>query len=116
MVLGKRFFPVNFHNRKPFFNQPTGVALRNLAEIYISDGYSNFFVHKFSPKGESLKTWGGIGNGPGQFLTVHKLGIDHLGRVYVCARPTDRIQIFTSEGEYISCWTDFVWPMDVFIE
>ena len=41
----------------PPFNRPTGVALSPSGEIYVSDGYGNARVHKFSPDG-TLRTTG----------------------------------------------------------
>jgi sugar lactone lactonase YvrE len=73
-------------------------------------------VHKFSPDGKLLKTWGGFGNGSGQFALPHKLDIDRHGTVYVCDRNNDRIQMFNSDGEFISMWTDFHFPHDIYID
>jgi len=115
MTLGKRDWAEPTHHGAPF-NMPTGLALGRSGEMFISDGYGNSFVHKFSPEGKLIKTWGGHGSGPGQFVTVHNIATDRCGNVYVCDRQNDRIQKFTSEGEYLSTWTGFHWPMDAYVD
>lgn len=49
------------------FNMPTGVAQGPDGDIYVSDGYGNAAVHRFSPEGALLRTWGAPGNAPGEF-------------------------------------------------
>jgi len=98
------------------FNQPTGIALGPSGELFVSDGYANFLVHKFSPDGELLKTWGAPGTGPGQFALPHNIGVDRHGTVYVCDRENDRIQLFDSEGEFVTMWTELRYPSDVYID
>ena len=86
------------------FNLPAGIALNPAGEIFISDGYANCRVHKFSPDGKLLLSWGEPGNGPGQFNLPHGVWIDKHGRVLVADRENDRVQVFTQDGEYISTW------------
>ena len=42
----------------PPFNYPTGIALSPEGELYVSDGYGNARVHKFTADGELLLSWG----------------------------------------------------------
>lgn len=112
---GKRFEPSSVFFRRPF-NMPTGVTLGPSGDMYVSDGYGNSVVHKFSPEGKLLKTWGGPGNGPGQFNIPHAVAVDRHGNVYVCDRMNDRIQKFTAEGEHIDTWPDVVFPMDIHLD
>ena len=88
------------------FNRPTNVAIGPKGDIYITDGYGNARVHVFSAKGELKRSWGEPGNGPGQFHLPHGIACDKEGRVYVCDREADRIQIFSPDGEYMSEWKD----------
>lgn len=115
MTLGTRFRAMPIMLRAPF-NQPTGVVLGPEGEMFVTDGYGNFLVHKFSPEGKLLKTWGEHGSGPGQFELPHKLDIDKYGRFYICDRNNDRIQIFDLDGEFIDMWTDCHWPQDISID
>jgi sugar lactone lactonase YvrE len=90
----------------PPFNRPTNVAIGAKGQIYITDGYGNARVHIFSPKGELVRSWGEPGSGPGQFHLPHGIAVDAEGKVYVCDREADRIQIFSPDGEFLSEWTD----------
>lgn len=101
--------------QKPF-NHPTDIAISKANEIYVSDGYGNACIHKFSPEGELLFSWGKPGSGPGEFHTPHGIWVDDQDRVYVVDRDNNRIQIFNSEGKYITEWRDFFHPMDIFAD
>lgn len=90
----------------PPFNRPTAVALSSSGEIFVSDGYGNARVHKFSPQGTLLFSWGEPGTGPGQFRQPHAIRIDREDRVWVCDRDNSRIQIFNERGEFLSEWAD----------
>ena len=103
-------------NAGPPFNRPTSLALAPTGEIYVSDGYGNSRVHKFSADDELLFSWGEPGTGPGQFSIVHTVRVDSKGTVYVADRAHDRIQLFTPEGEYITSWTDFHRPCGMFFD
>ena len=46
----------------PPFHHPTDVSASPTGEIYVSDGYRNSRVHKYSPDGTLLKSWGEPGN------------------------------------------------------
>jgi DNA-binding beta-propeller fold protein YncE len=90
----------------PPFNRPTNVAIGPKGDIYISDGYGNARVHMFSPSGQLKRSWGEPGNGPGQFRLPHGIAVAADGRVFVCDREIDRIQIFTPDGDFLEQWTD----------
>ena len=49
------------------FNRCTHTALSPQGEIYVSDGYQNARVHKYTPDGKLMFSWGEPGTGPGQF-------------------------------------------------
>ena len=89
----------------PPFNYPTNVALSPEGDIYVSDGYGNARIHRFSPDGRLLHSWGQPGAGPGQFNVPHGIAIDRQGIVLVADRENSRIQRFTPDGEFIDEWT-----------
>ena len=99
----------------PPFNSPTNVAVAPTNEIYISDGYGNCRVHRFSERGELIESWGEPGRGAGEFRTPHGIFVDATGVVYVTDRENDRIQRFTLAGEFIDEWGDSRRPDDVFV-
>ncbi|HEY7424423.1 MAG TPA: peptidyl-alpha-hydroxyglycine alpha-amidating lyase family protein [Gemmataceae bacterium] len=100
----------------PPFHYPTNLAVSTEGELYVSDGYGNARVHKFSPDGRLLFSWGEPGNGPGQFHLPHGIAVDRQGTVYVADRENSRIQLFTSDGAYLSEWTDVARPCQVFLD
>jgi streptogramin lyase len=95
------------------FNRPTNIAVGPRGDLYVSDGYGNCRVHQFSPTGTLKRSWGVPGDGPGQFLLPHGIAVAADGRVFVCDRENDRIQIFSPDGEYLSEWTDTRRPTHV---
>jgi DNA-binding beta-propeller fold protein YncE len=96
------------------FNHPAGVAIASDGDIYVSDGYANAAIHRFSADGELKGSWGRPGRGPGEFVTPHSIWIDQTDRVLVVDRENDRVQFFTREGDYLDAWTDFYHPMDIY--
>ncbi len=100
----------------PPFNFPTNLALSPGGELYVADGYGNARVHKFSPDGQLLLSWGAPGDAPGQFHVPHGIAIDRAGIVYVADRENSRIQRFDAGGRYLDQWTDVARPCEVFID
>ena len=98
------------------FNQPTNAALSPSGDLFITDGYGNSRVHKFSPDSRLLLSWGDFGNSLGQFNIPHGVWIDEEDRVMVADRENNRIEIFTGEGKYVNQWTDFRKPCSVFMD
>jgi hypothetical protein len=96
------------------FNSPSGVAIAANGDIYVSDGYGNHRVHHFSPQGKLLNSWGKSGTGPGEFTLLHKVGIDSKGRIYICDRENNRIQVFDPSGKYLTEWKDVAGPGDTY--
>jgi peptidylamidoglycolate lyase len=86
------------------FNKPTDVAVANDGSFYVSDGYGNSRVAKFSPEGRLLLEWGTKGTGPGQFDLPHGITLDASGKVYVADRSNARVEVFDSNGKYLAEW------------
>ncbi len=92
------------------FNRPADVAFDREGSIYVADGYGNSRVVKFDREGRFVKSWGKYGSGPGEFILPHSIVIDDAGRVYVGDRENMRIQIFDTEGKYLTEWKDIGYP------
>jgi len=92
------------------FNVPTKVATSRSGDIFISDGYGNARVHRFSADGKLIKSWGEPGTGPGQFNLPHGIAVDDSDNVYVADRENERIQVFDVEGNLKSIWTNIYRP------
>ena len=96
------------------FNMCCAVAVSDSGEIFVADGYGNSRVHKFSPQGELLMSWGEPGKGgPGEFHLPHGITIDRHGRLLVCDRENNRIQIYDQDGNYLDMWTGFLQPTSI---
>jgi DNA-binding beta-propeller fold protein YncE len=90
------------------FNKPTDVAFGERGEFYVTDGYGNTRVLKFSPSGALVGQWGTAGKEPGQFNTPHAIVRDPAaGRLIVGDRENDRIQVFDAEGNLLDVWPGF---------
>lgn len=100
----------------PPFHYPTNLALSPAGEMYVSDGYGNARMHKFSADGKFLFSWGEPGTGPGQFQVPHGVAVDQDGIVYVADRENSRIQLFSPDGRYLDEWTDVARPCQIYID
>jgi DNA-binding beta-propeller fold protein YncE len=99
LTIGDAGKPSAFMSGKPFC-RCTHSALSPGGDIYVSDGYHNACVHKFSPDGKLIKSWGGPGTAPGEFNLPHNIACDADGWVYVADRENSRVQIFDGNGRY----------------
>ena len=95
------------------FNHPTEMIAHPNGDIYVTDGYRNARVHRFTKDGKLVKSWGSPGHGPGQFHLPHSIAFDPEGKLYVADRANKRIQIFTPEGDYLGKWTEMGGPNDI---
>jgi DNA-binding beta-propeller fold protein YncE len=87
------------------FNRPTDIGFAPNGDFYVTDGYGNSRVVKFSREGKYLLAWGKAGTGPGEFNTPHSVVVDSKGIVYVSDRENNRIQIFDPNGKFLRQWT-----------
>jgi DNA-binding beta-propeller fold protein YncE len=87
------------------FNRPTDVGFAPGGDFYVTDGYGNSRVVKFTREGKFIKAWGTSGAGPSQFNTPHAVVVDSKGVLYVSDRENNRIQIFDGEGRFLRQWT-----------
>ena len=85
--------------------------------MYVSDWYRNARVHRFTYDGQLKASWGEPGkSGPNQFHLPHSLIVDKDGKIYVCDRENHRIQVFSSDGEFLDMWNDIKRPMDTSVD
>lgn len=99
------------------FNLPTDVAFAPDGDLFISDGYGNCEVHKFTAEGKYLFSWGAPGNGPGQFNLPHGVWLDRKGHLLLADRENDRVQVFSQSGEFLSVWpTELIGPAIFYVD
>jgi hypothetical protein len=102
------------------FGRPAKISFNMTGdEAYISDGYLNKRVAVIDANtGEVKRFWGAYGNEPSdegtgrydpnaeliqQFRTpVHCAEPSEDGLIYVCDRPNDRLQVFQTDGTYVT--------------
>ena len=101
------------------FNQPPDVAIAPNGDIFVSDGHQgcncSSRIVKFSKDGKFIKAFGQKGTGPGDLQDPHCLAFDSKGRLFVCDRRNDRVEIFDQDGKYVDAWSQFGRPSGLFI-
>ena len=95
------------------FNYPSELVPSPSGELYVSDGYRNSRVHRFTSEGQLIQSWGEPGKSEANhFHLPHSLIIDS-DRVIVCDRENHRIQLFSLDGGFLGFWNDIKRPMDI---
>jgi len=86
------------------FYGPRRIAIGPDDSIYVVDQGRTRIV-KFSPRGQVLATWGSDGSGGGQFADHTSVAVDpRTNKVYVADPINKRIQVFDSDGKFLTKW------------
>ncbi|MBX3252722.1 MAG: hypothetical protein KF862_01175 [Chitinophagaceae bacterium] len=88
------------------FNKPTDIAITKDGSFYVSDGYGNSRVIKFSATGKYLFEWGKKGDKKGEFNIPHGITLDENENVYVADRENNRVQVFDPNGKFLKQFAD----------
>lgn len=104
-----------------YFFTPNDMHVAPNGDIFVSEGHSDnpdtpARVLKFNSSGEFIKSFGEMGDGPGQFKQPHALAMDTQGRLFIGDRSNNRVQIFDQEGNFIDMWYQFGRPSGIFID
>lgn len=83
------------------FNNPTGIAVDTLGNVYVSDS-SNDRIEKFNSSGGFITSWGSLGSANGQFNVPGHLALDSTGNVYVADTFNNRVQEFANNGTFLT--------------
>lgn len=86
------------------FYQPTDTVVGPDGSTYVTDGYGNSRVVKFTREGNLVKYWGDRGTRPGQFNTPHNIVMDAKSNLYVADRQNSRVQVFDTDGNFKQEW------------
>jgi len=76
------------------------IAFDTDGTFYVADT-GNHRVQKFGPDRDFLMSWGGNGDGEGQFMAPASIAVSTDGRVYVSDQTRGDIQIFDTEGQLL---------------
>jgi DNA-binding beta-propeller fold protein YncE len=116
LTIGVPGQPKPYMSGEPF-HRCTHTALSPQADtVYVSDGYGNSRVHKFSLNGKLLSSWGEPGTDPGQFNIAHNICCDAQGWVYVADRENHRVQVFSPNGKFETQWNNMHRPSGLYME
>jgi DNA-binding beta-propeller fold protein YncE len=100
----------------PPFHYPTNLAPAPDGSLFITDGYGNARVHRYSRDGIHLSSWGEPGAGPGQFRVPHGIAVAPDGTVVVADRENSRLQFFSPDGKFLREWTEIARPCQVVVD
>jgi DNA-binding beta-propeller fold protein YncE len=99
------------------FNFVTELVPSPSGDLYVSDGYRNARVHRFSAAGDLISSWGEPGKGgPGEFHLPHSIVAHPNGNLYLCDRENNRMQIYSPDGEFLTMWEDMRRPLDISVD
>ena len=114
LTIGVPGKPAPFMSGEPF-RRCTHTALSPDNEIYVSDGYGNARIHKYTQDGKRVLSWGEPGAGPGEFNLPHNIACDADGWVYVADRENHRIQVFDGNGRFETQWHNLHRPSGMYM-
>jgi DNA-binding beta-propeller fold protein YncE len=101
------------------FTAPSDVVTAPNGDIFVADGHNaagNNRIVKYSRDGRFIRAFGETGYGPGQLRGPHAIAMDSSGRIFVADRQNQRIVIFDQDGNYVTRWTQFGMPSDIWID
>lgn len=90
------------------FYGPRAIVIDAQGNLYVTDT-GNKRVMKFTPNGDPLGQFGGVGAENGQFQEQVGLGIDREGNFYVADTWNQRIQKFDSGFNFLMQWHVEAW-------
>jgi sugar lactone lactonase YvrE len=87
-------------------NQPNDIAIAPNGDVFVAQGHTpgaggDARVLKFDKDGRFIKSWGGKGKAPGQFVVAHGIVFDSKGLLWVMDRENQRVQVFDTNGTFV---------------
>ncbi len=81
------------------FNFPTALTMAG-GTLWVGDTL-NFRVQQLAPSGEFLKTFGALGDAPGEMPRIKGLAVDRLGQLWISDGQTDRVSVYRKDGTFL---------------
>ncbi len=85
---------------------PRGVATDAKGDVFVADSAGHRVV-EYAPDGSLLRSWGSVGNGPGQFNQLDSpegIAVGPDGNVYVADTWNERVEVFSPTGTFLRQW------------
>ena len=99
------------------FGNAYSLAVDDAGRIYVADAQTNE-IRMFSPEGECLRTFGGAGDGPGEFAMLAGIAWREPGHVWGLDALRNRLTVFDTLGSALethslgrSMSASLPWPM-----
>ncbi|MCI5105986.1 MAG: hypothetical protein MRY76_04680 [Pseudomonadales bacterium] len=86
-------------NDATHYGRPQDVAFLPDGRILVADGLDNHRVIIYDADMNYLGEFGGQGDGPGQFNTIHSLGVGPEGRILVTDRSGGEVNLFRTTDD-----------------
>ena len=107
-------------NSETLFGRPQDVAFLPDGRILVADGLDNHRVIIYDNDMNYLGEFGGFGEGPGQFNTLHALGIGPDGLIFALDRSGGRVNVFQTtddpaEVEFLREFPGLTLPLDIIV-
>jgi DNA-binding beta-propeller fold protein YncE/cbb3-type cytochrome oxidase subunit 3 len=97
-------FLAEWRGAEPGFDAPRDICIGSDKAIYVVDE-SRAEIVKFDSDGNVLATWGARGSENGQFNPPTSVAVDAKNnKVYVADPENRRIQIFDTNGQFVTSW------------
>jgi len=88
------------------FNHPTEMMPHPNGDIYVTDGYRNCRVHRFTRDGQLVKSWGTPGKTEGAFHLPHSLAIDPDGKPKVHDPALNHVGLWVDDLAAAVAWLE----------
>jgi DNA-binding beta-propeller fold protein YncE len=83
---------------------PTSTSTLDNGDVWVSDGYGESYIHRFTATGEYLGSINGEEGDAGRFSCPHGVWIDRRKsepELYVADRTNHRVQVYDTSGNYL---------------
>lgn len=79
--------------------QPINITVGD-GKVYVTD-LGDSKIKSYTLKGEYIRSYGGFGNTPGQFVRPKGIAVDRTGILYAVDAGFENVQLFNSEGQIL---------------